>query len=206
MILTPEEMSHRDRYQFLIGTVLPRPIAWVSTISPDGIHNLAPFSYFTAVCSNPMTLLFCPGVFPGRDDLKKDTLRNVEATGEFVVNLTDEATAEAMNRSATELPPEQSEFEWAGVTPVQSETVKAPRVAEAPVSFECVLDQIVTVGTEPGGGHAVFGKVQKLHIRDGLYADGRVDVRALHPIGRLGGDAYTKLGEVFVMARLPRPE
>lgn len=171
MILDPAEMDPRARYKTLIGTVLPRPIAWVSTTDGNGNHNLAPFSYFTAVCGNPMTLLFCPGVLPTRDDGKKDTLRNVQATGEFVINLTNEETAQAMNLSATDLAPGESEFEWAGVTPIPCETVKAPRVAEAPIAYECALDRIVTISEEPGGGHTVFGTVQRIHIRDDIYQE-----------------------------------
>lgn len=206
MILNPAEMDARHRYKTLIGTVLPRPIAWVSTADAHGNPNLAPFSYFTAVCGNPMTLLFCPGVLPTRDDGKKDTLRNVEETREFVINLTNEDTAQAMNLSATDLPPGESEFDWAGVTPAPCEVVRAPRVAEAPIAYECTLDRIVTVSDQPGGGHAVFGTVQRIHIRDDIYeANGRIDLAAYKPIARLGGNIYAHLNDFFEMERVPAP-
>lgn len=204
MILKPGELNRRERYNLIIGSVLPRPIAWVSTMDQRGNLNLAPFSYFTAACSTPMTLLFCPGVHP--DGRKKDTWRNIERLPEFVINITNEETAEQMNRCATILPPGESEFEWAGVTPVPSETIQVPRVAEAPISFECILQQIVTVSDQPGGGAVVFGEVQCVHVRDGLYAGGRVNLEALRPIGRLAGMGYTRVTDTFVMERLPPPE
>lgn len=201
MIIDPDSLDNRGRYKLVIGSVLPRPIAWVSTADAAGRLNLAPFSYFTAVCPTPLTLLFCPGVHA--DGRKKDTWANIEQVPEFVINITNEDTAEQMNRCATLLPSGVSEFEWAGVTPVPSESVRVPRVAEAPIAFECVLDRIVVVSDRPGGGAAVLGQVRRIHVRDDLYHDGRIDAAALRPIGRLAGDAYTRLGEVFHMARIP---
>ena len=148
MIINPTEISAKDRYKLVIGTILPRPIAWVSTMSKAGELNLAPFSYFTVASTNPLTLLFCPQ--NSRDNLKKDTLRNVYEVPEFVINLTNEETAEAMNCTATTLPHGYSEFEYAGLTPVASQTISVPRVAEAPVAFECKLQQVVTVSETQG--------------------------------------------------------
>ncbi len=202
MIINPDDLDNRGRYKLVIGSILPRPIAWVSTMDEAGRLNLAPFSYFTAVCPTPMTLVFCPGVHP--DGRVKDTWRNIEGVPEFVVNITNEATAAQMNRCATLLPPGQSEFEWAGVTPAPSETIRVPRVAEAPIAFECTLDRIVVISDQPGGGAAVFGRVRRIYVRDDLYHDGRIDTEALRPIGRLAGDAYTPLGEMFHMARVLR--
>ena len=201
MIIDPDSLDNRGRYKLLIGSVLPRPIAWVSTMDGEGRLNLAPFSYFSAVCPTPLTLVFCPGVHA--DGRKKDTWRNIEQVPEFVINITNEDTAEQMNRCATLLPSGLSEFDWAGVTPAPSEAVRVPRVAEAPIAFECVLDRIVVISDRPGGGAAVFGRVQRIYVRDDLYDDGRIDAAALRPIGRLAGDAYTRLGEVFHMARVP---
>ena len=203
MILKPEELDRNDRYKLMIGSILPRPIAWVSTVDAQGNLNLAPFSYFTAVCPNPMTLVFCPGVHP--DGRKKDTWLNIEQVAEFVVNITNEDTAEQMNRSATILPRGRSEFQWAGVTPAPSETIRVPRVAEAPVSFECRLRQIVTLSEEPGGGAAIFGEVQCVHIRDDLYQGGYVDLAGLRPIGRLAGSGYTRVTDLFQMERVAPP-
>jgi flavin reductase (DIM6/NTAB) family NADH-FMN oxidoreductase RutF len=204
MIIRPADLINKDRYKLLISTVLPRPIAWVSSMDGEGHLNLAPFSYFTAVCNNPMTLLFCPGI-PTATGAKKDTLRNIETVPEFVINLTNEETAEAMNLTATVLPPGQSEFEWAKLTPVPSETIRVPRVAEAPVAFECKLQRIVRVSEQPGGGAAVFGEVQRIHLRDDLYLDGQVSVAKLKPIGRIGGSGYVRVTDTFEMERVPPP-
>lgn len=204
MILEPEDLNSKDRYKLMIGTILPRPIAWVSTIDEAGNLNLAPFSFFTVGAMEPMTLIFCPQVHS--DTLiKKDTLRNIEAIPEFVVNLTDEETAQQMNRTATVLPYGQSEFEFAGVTPVPSDTVRVPRVKEAPVAFECVLQRIVIINEGSGGGSAVFGEVKRIHIRDDIYVDSYIRLEALKPIGRLAGSGYTRVTDVFNMDRLPPP-
>ena len=135
MILKPDEIRTKDVYKFSIGAVLPRPIAWVSTMDTAGNFNLAPYSFFTVASNNPFTLLFCPqDPTPG---VSKDTLVNVEAVPEFVINITNEATVDAMSASAARLPHGESEFEYANVTPAASETIAVPRVAEAPAAFEC---------------------------------------------------------------------
>lgn len=203
MLLSPADLSDNERYKVLIGAIVPRPIAWVSTISPHGVPNLAPFSYFTIACTDPMTLLFCPQRQP--NGAKKDTLVNIEATGEFVINLTNEATAGAMNRSATTLPYDESEFEWAGVTPLPSEIVNVPRVAEAPIAFECVIRQILDIGGGEGGGTVVLGTVQCIHIRDDVMVDGYIQLDVLKPIGRLAGSAYTRVTDTFQLKRVPPP-
>ena len=173
MIFNPAELAQQDAYKLLIGSILPRPIAWVSSMDAGGGLNLAPFSFFTIGASVPMTLIFCPMV-PNSGRTKKDTLRNIETVPEFVVSITNEDTLTAMNLSATELPTGESEFAWAKVTPAPSHTIRVPRVAEAPIAFECKLQRIVTISDAPGGGSAVFGEVQCLHVRDGLLEDGRI--------------------------------
>ncbi|MDX1688637.1 MAG: flavin reductase family protein [Candidatus Promineifilaceae bacterium] len=205
MILKPDELIRKDRYKLLIGTVLPRPIAWVSSMDEEGNLNLAPFSYFTVAATNPMTLIFCPQIPDG--GRKKDTWRNIEQVPEFVVNITNEETAERMNLTATTLSAGESEFDWAGLTPAPSETVRVPRVAEAPVSYECTLQRIVTVGDgSPGTGAAIFGEVQCIHIRDDVYDGSYVTLDALKPIGRLAGSQYTRVTDLFSMKRVPPPE
>lgn len=204
MIIDPQDLSARDRYKIMIGSILPRPIAWVSTMDENGLLNLAPFSYFTAVCPRPLTLLFCPGILPNGE--KKDTWQNIEKVGEFVINITNEETAAAMNLSATVLPHGHSEFEWAGVTPVASETISVPRVAEAPISFECRLQRIVTVSDRPDGGAAIFGEALRIHVRDDVYHDGYIDLDLLRPIGRLAGVGYTRVTDLFEMHRLAPPQ
>jgi flavin reductase (DIM6/NTAB) family NADH-FMN oxidoreductase RutF len=206
MIIQPGDLTQKERYKLFIGTVLPRPIAWVSSMSPDGTLNAAPFSFFTVVATVPMTLVFCPQIpATGR---AKDTLYNVEATGEFVVNVTNEETAQVMNLTATTLGPSDSEFEWAGLTPAPSKTIAVPRIAEAPASYECVLRQIVHVGDgSAGSGAAVFGEVQCIHIREDLYdEDGYVKLERLKPIGRLAGAGYTRVTDLFFMERVPPPD
>lgn len=206
MNIQPESIAHRDRYKLLTGTVVPRPIAWVSTMDGAGNLNLAPFSFFTVVCTEPITLLFCAGNAPDKAGGKKDTLRNIEEMSEFVINLTNAETAAAMNLSATVLPHGHSEFEWADVTPAPSQVIRVPRVTEAPVAFECTLQQIVTVGDGPHGGSAIFGEVQSIYVRDDIYIDSYVQLDALEPIGRLAGSEYTRLGERFLMDRVPPPD
>jgi flavin reductase (DIM6/NTAB) family NADH-FMN oxidoreductase RutF len=185
----------------MIGSILPRPIGWISSISPDGLPNLAPFSFFNAVCPNPPHVLFCPEI-RGTDGGEKDTLRNVRATGEFVVNIVTEATAEAMNLTSTEFPPEVDEFAAAGLTPAPSLKVRPLRVAESPIHYECVVAQIIDLSSEPGGGSIVIGRVIHLHVRnDLLIGDDKIDIARLQPIGRLAGSSYCHNTDLFTMTR-----
>ena len=191
MILDPQEMEPRDVYKFLIGSVVPRPIAWTSTVSRDGVRNLAPFSFFTVASRNPPML--CISVGPRPEGTTKDTLSNVEETGEFVVNIVSLPLSNTMHESSKNHPPEADEFEKAGLTGEPCEVVAAPRVGEAGVSMECVLDRVLLLGTD----HLVIGRVVRFHVRDDLYGEnGRVDVARLNPLGRLAGD-YTKVETIF---------
>ena len=205
MLIDIHAIPERDRYKLLIGAVVPRPIAWVSTMDRSGNLNVAPFSFFNAVCSNPMTLMFSVATTETVDG-KKDTLRNIEAVPEFVINMTDVATAAAMNLTATPLPAAQSEFDWAGLTPAPSKMIRVPRVAEAPIAFECTLQRIVTISDLPGGASVIFGEVQSIFVRDDLYANGRILLDAYQPIGRLGGNGYERVTNTFEMERVPAPE
>jgi flavin reductase (DIM6/NTAB) family NADH-FMN oxidoreductase RutF len=199
-VLNPSELAPRDVYRWLISCITPRPIAWVSTVSPDGATNLAPFSFFNGVTSNPPSVLFCP--VNDRKGNPKDTLRNIEATGEFVVNICDFAHARAMNDSAALLPYGESEFEKFSIPQAASLTVRPPRVASAPVALECTLHQIVRVGAGPLGGNIVIGIVQRMHIDDRtLGADGFCDPAKLDTIGRMGGDYYTRTTDLFAVER-----
>lgn len=195
MLISPFSIPAKDRYKIATGTILPRPIAWVSTVGADGTPNLAPFSFFTVASADPLTLLFSCSHKP--DGSKKDTWRNAETSGEFVVNLTNEATAEAMNLTATTFPHGISEFDAAGLTPVPCEIVTAPRVLEAPVSYECKLTQIVEVG----GNAVIFGAVQMIHISDAVYDGNYVRLNAMQPIGRLAGSGYCRVTDLFEMVR-----
>lgn len=190
----------RDAYSWMISTILPRPIAWVSTISADGKTNLAPFSFFQGVCANPPTLMFVP--VNTRDGAKKDTVRNIEAVPEFIVNLVPFALAEAMNATAAALPYGESEFEKFGVASVPGERVRPWRVAAAPVAFECALDRIVHFGEGPLAANVIFGRILVAHVSDAVMGtDGRPDPAKLDLIGRLGGDAYTRTRDTFEMDR-----
>jgi flavin reductase (DIM6/NTAB) family NADH-FMN oxidoreductase RutF len=185
---------------------VPRPIAVVATVSPHGEPNLAPFSFFCGVGSDPMTLAFCPGNRP--DGSEKDTLRNCApaadgGSGEFVVNVATEAWSRQMAATAEALPYGDSEFELAGLTPVASTVVRPPRVGESPLAFECRTLQVIR--TNPGaagGGNLVLGEVVHVHVDDGLL-DGRwhLDPERLRAIGRMGGLQYCRTGDRFEMAR-----
>jgi flavin reductase (DIM6/NTAB) family NADH-FMN oxidoreductase RutF len=200
--LDPADLSMTDNYKLIIGSIVPRPIAFVSTCSAAGVLNLAPFSFYNGVCSNPPTLLFSV-VRRGSDNQKKDTLLNIEATGQFVVNVVSHDIAEPMNACATEWPPEVDEFAQVGLTPIPSLKVKPPRVAECRIAMECELNQIVTIGSgeDPGNGFIVVGTIVQYHLRQDVYSNGYVNVDALQPIARLAGSQYCPVREVFELSR-----
>ena len=200
MIVDPAASSIHDIERLLVGVILPRPIAFVSTLSLDGVANLAPFSFFTAVCPKPPVICFCNSIRP-RDGQKKDTLRNVEATGEFVVNVVSEDFAQQMVACSGDYPPDISEFDISGLTPIPSDLVKPARVKESRVQMECRLLQVVTVSTEPGGGSLVMGEVLRFHVDDSVIEQGRVDPNKLRPIGRMGGTEYVRTTDRFSMTR-----
>jgi flavin reductase (DIM6/NTAB) family NADH-FMN oxidoreductase RutF len=188
-------------YKLMTGAIVPRPIGWISTVDADGIPNLAPYSFFNAVCSNPPTLLFCPAI-RAKDHQRKDTLKNVIATGEFVVNIVTEALAEAMNLTSGEYAADVNEFEVAGLTAAPSAAVKPPRVAESPIHFECKLDQIVTIGETPGGASIVIGRIVHIHVADEvLIPPDKIDVRKLQAVGRLAGTTYSRTNDFFDLRR-----
>lgn len=201
MQLDPESLAVRDRYLLMIATILPRPIAWVATMSPDGKPNLAPFSFFTGICANPMTVCFAP--VNDRNGKKKDTLINIEATGQFTVNIVNEANAEKMNHTSAPFDYGVNEFEQCGVTAIPSVKVKPPRVKESPVAYECELQQIVRIGEGALAGNLVIGRVVVFHCADDIYNGGKIKHQDLHAIGRMEGSWYAKTNDAF---ELPRPE
>jgi flavin reductase (DIM6/NTAB) family NADH-FMN oxidoreductase RutF len=199
--IDPAQNSQQDNYKLLIGSVLPRPIAWISTQSKAGVLNLAPFSFYTGVCSNPPTLLFCPTV-RGSDGAKKDTLLNIEETGEFVVNVVSEDVVRQMNQTAAEYPNGVDEFREVGLTPVASLVVQPPRVLESPLSMECRLQQIIPVGDGGlGSGNVVLGTIVQFHVQADLYHNGRIDTAGLKPVARLAGAAYCPVRDAFELER-----
>ena len=200
MRLDPAEMQATDTYQWMISVISPRPIAWVSTISPKGITNLAPFSFFQGITPNPPTVMFCP--VSNREGKKKDTLRNIELVPEFVINIVSYKLAEAMNQSSAMLPYGVSEFASAGVTPMASERVRPPRVTESPVSLECRLQQIVQIGEGPLAANVIFGTIVLMHIKDDvLDGSGAIDPGKLDAIARMGGEDYARTTDRFTLAR-----
>jgi flavin reductase (DIM6/NTAB) family NADH-FMN oxidoreductase RutF len=199
--LVPGEMEDRDAYRLLLSAIVPRPIAWVSTLAEDGTRNLAPFSFFNAVSGRPPVVMF--SVSPRSARLgggEKDTLRNVRATREAVIHLVPQSLTEAMNRTSGEWPPDVDEFVEAGLTPLPSIDVRPPRIAAAPIALETKLHQLVPV--EDSGNVMVLCRVVRYHVRaDLLRASGLVDASLLAPITRLGGREYAHLGEVFSLER-----
>jgi flavin reductase (DIM6/NTAB) family NADH-FMN oxidoreductase RutF len=201
MNIEPSTLPWNEAYKLMIGSILPRPIAFVSTINEAGQANLAPFSFFTAISAEPMMICFSP-MRRGTDGARKDTLTNIEATREFVVNIVGEKIVEQMNDCAIEYPPDVDEFEAAGLTKVSSHIIKPPRVAESDVQLECVLHDVLNFGDKPGGGSLVIGQVVNIHVKDDLYFDGKIDTEKLQPIGRLSGQVYSRaVADTFVLER-----
>ena len=206
MKFDPDKQSFKDNHRLMIGSIVPRPIAFVSTKSKNGILNLAPFSYFNGVCSNPPTIMFAPAR-RGYDGLTKDTLNNIRDTEEFVVNIVSEEIVEPMVACATDFEKEVNEFEVSGLTPVDSVKVAPPCVKESKISFECRLQTIVPVGeAEPGGGFVVIGNIVMFQVDDDVFRDGRIDLDALEPVGRLAGNNYSRINDVFTVVRQIKPD
>ncbi|MGA7400139.1 MAG: flavin reductase family protein [Candidatus Sulfotelmatobacter sp.] len=206
MIVSASDISHSEIYGLLLNSVAPRPIAWVSTINASGRPNLAPFSFFNAVCVDPPLLAFAPGLrtpkLPGVGHGEaKDTLRNVRETREFVVNIVTYELREAMNLTSGEYDASVNEFELAKITPAASKVVRPPRVAESPVSFECKLHQILDFSPAPTSSSLVIGQIVSIHIDDAHLKNGKLDRNSLDLVGRMGGIQYTRTTERFDMVR-----
>jgi flavin reductase (DIM6/NTAB) family NADH-FMN oxidoreductase RutF len=205
MEIDPQRLAVDLVNKLVIGCVVPRPIAVVSTVSVDGFTNVAPFSYFTVASHTPLSLVFTVGG-PKSDGSDKDTLRNARfvqegGTGEFVVNIADESYADAMARTGETLPHGHSEFEHAGLTPVPSAMVKAPRVGEASVAFECVTTHVIPIGM----ASLIIGEVKHIYVRDDLLDDRyRVDAAKLAAIGRMAGNDYVRTRDRFEIRTLGR--
>jgi flavin reductase (DIM6/NTAB) family NADH-FMN oxidoreductase RutF len=194
-----QKLSIKDCHDLLVCAVLPRPIAFVSTIGANGVNNLAPFSYFTVLSSKPAVVGF--GIGPKRDGGKKDTLANVEFTGDFVINVVTEELAKAMNLTSGEYPPQVDEFIEAGLTAIPGDRVKSPRVAESPIHLECKLIQILQFGEAPRVNRFVIGEVLQIHVQEGLLQGNIAKADRLKAIGRLGEDFYCRTQEIFEMKR-----
>ncbi|HEY0475422.1 MAG TPA: flavin reductase family protein [Kribbella sp.] len=189
--LDPGTISGRDFYAVLNAVVVPRPIAWVSSLSADGVLNLAPHSFFTVACVRPPMVQFTS---VGR----KDSLNNVEATGEFVVNFAAEALFEQVNATATNFPPDISEFAAVGLTTEPAATVSVPRVAESPVAIECGLHTTL----ELGDSTVVIGRVRHIAIDESVLDGDHPEITKLRPLARLGKDEWSTIGEIRSITRI----
>jgi len=196
MEIDPKQLNPSQAYDLMISLVVPRPIAFISTISPEGMPNAAPFSFFNAVSTDPP--LLAVAIAKGGKG-KKGTLHNIENTGEFVVNIVNEDLAEGMTRAAANYPPDTNKFEAAGLTPVPSVLIKPPRIGEAPAGLECRLVQIVPLPETTDV--LLIGRVVFIHLKDDLWSKGGVDPSRLLAIGRLGQSNYCRIRETFTLEK-----
>jgi len=201
MEIRPDTLPWQDAYKLLIGSVLPRPIAFVSTKNTEGVANVAPFSFFTAICADPMLVCFAP-MIRGTDGDKKDTLKNIESTKEFIINIVSEEICEQVNQAATDFAYGIDEFEMVGLTKIDGTTVNVPRVKESLVGLECELFEVLHFGENKGAGSLVIGKVVNVHVNDELYENGKINTEKLNPVGRMAGHSYTKaITDTFAIER-----
>ena len=196
----PNDLSERENYKFLIGSIVPRPIAFITSVNEDGVVNGAPFSFFNVVSSNPPMISVSVQRKKGQ---MKDTARNITANGEFVVHVVSEEFVHSINQTAANLPSHESEIELANLTLVSSDVVKIPGVQEAKVRFECTLEQKVTLGGDEHGPGCdlLIGRVQKYHIEETLYKEGRIDLKQLRAMSRLAGNDYATVGNITTIER-----
>jgi flavin reductase (DIM6/NTAB) family NADH-FMN oxidoreductase RutF len=197
--IDPANNTERENYKFLIGSIIPRPIAFVTTVSKDGILNGAPFSYFNIVTSNPPMVSLSIQRTSGN---QKDTARNIIESKEFVVHIVDEQNVEKVNMTAASLPSDQSEIELAKLTPVKSVKIAVPGVKEAKIRMECSLEHSLELGgLNSPGCDLIIGKVVQFHIDSDIYENGRIDANGLAAVSRLAGTNYAKIGEIFSIER-----
>jgi flavin reductase (DIM6/NTAB) family NADH-FMN oxidoreductase RutF len=197
--IDPAELDLKGAHDLLVCAVLPRPIAFVSTVGEDGVHNVAPFSYFTILSSKPAVVGI--GISRKRDGTKKDTLVNLEFTKDFVVNVVPESLDRAMNQSSGEYPGDVDEFKEIGLTPAPSDLIRSPRVSESPINMECRLMQILDFGEAPRIQSFVIGEIIRVHVKDELLVNGVIQANQLKVIGRLGEDLYCRTKDLFEMKR-----
>jgi flavin reductase (DIM6/NTAB) family NADH-FMN oxidoreductase RutF len=198
MEIDPKQLNPSQAYDLMVSIIIPRPIAFISTLNPEGLPNAAPFSFFNGISTDPPLVAIS---IARRGTEKKGTLRNIEATGEFVVNLVDEDLAEGMNRAAGNYPPNTNKFEAAGLTAKPSVKVKPPRIGEAPISLECRVVQVMPIPESKDA--LVIGRVVYIYLKDDLLRNGTVDPARLRAIGRLGQSNYCRVRDTF---KLERPQ
>ncbi|MBU8541532.1 flavin reductase family protein [Falsiroseomonas tokyonensis] len=198
-----EGLDSAAAYRLVVGCVVPRPIAWITTVDASGRVNAAPFSSYNYVATSPPMLAINIATRAGTDGQVKDTARNILESREFVVNVATEATMEVMHRSAADYPPEVSEAEALGIALLPSRRVKPPRIAASPVQMECRLDQAITLGR--GINTLYIGEIVAFHLSKAVFDGSRVDATKMRPVARLGGPYYAALGEIFERPMLQRP-
>jgi len=197
--IDPMQNTERENYKLLIGSIIPRPIAFVTSMSKEGILNGAPFSYFSIVSANPPMISLS---IQRKEGNQKDTARNIVATKEFVVHIVDDTNVEKVNKTAAILPPEQSEIELANLTPITSKKLSIPGVKEAKVRMECILENSLQLGgNETPSCDLIIGRIVQFHIDEDIYEQGRIDPIGLSAISRLAGNDYAKIGEIFTIER-----
>lgn len=195
----PRNNTKRQNHRLLIGSVIPRPIAFVTSVAKDGTINGAPFSYFNIVSSNPPMLSLS---IQRRDGVMKDTAINILERKEFVIHIVDEQNVEKVNTTSAFLPPNKSEIEQASLTLIESEHVSVPGISEAKVRYECILKHSFKLGDEHSiGTDFLIGKVIRFHVEEDIYESGRINYDALGAVSRLAGSDYAKIGEVFSLDR-----
>ncbi|RKP51678.1 flavin reductase family protein [Cohnella endophytica] len=199
--IDPNVLSERDNYKLLTGSIIPRPVAFVTTLSSEGVLNAAPFSYFNIVTANPPMISVSVQRKSGGE--RKDTSRNAIDTGAFVVHVSDEDYVDRINVTAANLPSGESEVELAGLTPIGSDKIPVAGIAEAKIRMECVLEQAIPLGgtQEAPACDLLIGRVVMFHVAEALHEGGRIDPLALKPVSRLAGSSYAKLGELFSIER-----
>ena len=206
MIYDPTEHPFSETHKLMIGSIVPRPIALVSTTSKNDINNLAPFSYFNGVCSKPPTIMFAPAR-RGWDGKEKDTLINIRNTKEFSINIVSEDIGEKMVKCSTDYKKEVDEYSKSGLTPIPSKKIKPPIVSESKISLECILNQIVQIGkNDAGSGFIVIGTIVLFHIDDEVYDNGRIILDKLQPLGRVAGNGYVRSTNTFDIIRTIKPD
>jgi len=194
------DLTWIDLHELMVGIMVPRAIALISTVGENGVFNLAPFSRWGFLCLRPAIAYVSIGA-KKRARQRKDTIRNIEYSRDFVINVVNEALAEPMNQSSADYPSDVSEFDNVGLTPVKSDLVKAPRVAESPINMECRVTTILNFGIFPESSEVAIGELLRVHVQDELWVNGAVDMHRLKAIARLGGELYCRTTDIFEMKR-----
>lgn len=197
--IDPQQLTERENYKLMIGSIIPRPIAFVTSLTKEGILNGAPFSYFNIVTANPPMISIS---VQRRDGDRKDTSRNIMEKKEFVVHIVDETNVEQINETAATLSSKESEIEKAKLTEIPSDVIETPGIQEAKVRFECELENIIELGnSDEVTTDLIIGKIVKMHFDESVYNEGKIVYRELNAVSRLAGSDYAKIGEIFTKTR-----